>query len=79
MINSTALTDITTEYLNKCLKKHRKPTFKGLGKELHISGHTIANVYHGKYNGIVYGDKPCKHRCIDNMDFDIVREVFSKQ
>ena len=78
MINSTTITDKTTEYLNECLKKHRKPTFKGLGKELHISGHTIANVYKGRYNGKAYGLIPGHRRCIDNKDFETIREVFEE-
>lgn len=76
MINSTTLTDITTDYMNECHQKHIKPTYKGLAQRLDITGHTIGNIIRGTYNGKPYGDKPGHKRCIDNKDFEKIREVY---
>lgn len=76
MIITDILEQTTKDYLEKCKRAHHKPTYKGMGKALGISGHTIGNVIKGKYNGIPYGNKPSAKRCIDNKDFEILQEVF---
>lgn len=72
MIDTTTLTKRIHQYITCC----RRPTFKGLGRVLQVSGQTVANVYYGTYNGKQYGTKPQYNRVIDNADFEIVRAVF---
>ena len=80
MIDSTTLTEQVNEYLNKCYQTHTRPSYKGLARQLKVSGQTISNVNRGTYNGgTPYGIEPCKHRCIDNKDFEIVQSVFESK
>lgn len=76
MINTDILTEKATDYLNRCQEKHKRPTYKGMGKALNISGRTISNVVHGEYNHTPYGIKEHHNRCIANKDFELIREVF---
>ena len=78
MIDSTYLREKATEYKELCQTKQIQPTFKGLGRVLGITGHTIANVYHGTINGIPYNSKERCNRHICNNDFDLIRDIFKE-
>ena len=78
MINTEILEKTTKEYLDKCKRAHKTPTYKGMGQELNITGRTVANVVHGKYNGKAYGNKENYNRCRANNDFEVLREVFKE-
>ncbi len=78
MINSTTLHERVQTYTDNCKRLHTKPTYTGLAKQLEVSGQTIGNVNKGMYNNKPYGKEPHATRCIDNKDFDIIRDVFSK-
>ena len=79
MFNTESLQAKADEYTGKCYRTHQKPTYKGLASMLNVAPQTIANVYKGTYNHKPYGIIPHHTRCIDNKDFDIIREVFSKK
>ena len=76
MISTDILEQTTTEYLSKCKAAHKRPTYKGIGELLNISGRTVSNVYKGEYNHTPYGAKEHHNRCIRNSDFELIREVF---
>lgn len=76
MFKSEALQEKTNEYMQKCHQTHHKPSYRGLGEALNISGQTISNVCRGKYNNIPYGLIPNHARCIDNKDFEYIQNVF---
>lgn len=77
MINTTVLQQIVNEYDKKCFEHHRKPSYKGLGTELGITGQTVRNIVTGIYkDGKPYTTTPHITRCIDNEDFSIVRDLF---
>ena len=77
MIDSTKLTEIVTEYINKCETDNHKPTYKGLSNALEVSPQTIANVAAGSYNGKPYTKHPHATRCFDNKDFEIIQAVYA--
>lgn len=77
MITTTTLVQKVNDYEQVCQEKNRVPTYNGLGRYLGISGMTISNVVRGYYKGsLEYTTNPSISRCIDNGDFDIVRNVF---
>ncbi len=76
MISTDKLEQLTVEYLKNCNRQQAQPTFRGLGEVLSVSGQTIANVVHGKFNGHDYTDAPHTTRIIDNKDFNIIRDIF---
>lgn len=78
MIDSELLRESVTEYMERCRTKHKQPTFKGMGKILNISGHTVANVVHGTINGKPYNRIEKHNRLIRNSDFEMIREVFKE-
>ena len=77
MIDTTTLQIKVNGYRKNCLISHLKPTYKGVGTVLGISGRTIANVVHGHFNGKEYTDTPHITRCIDNDDFEVIKGIFT--
>lgn len=77
MFNRTELTELTQQYLNRCKLHNKAPTYQGLSLILNISGQTVGNVVKGSFNGKPYTNKPSVCRCIDNSDFDILRDLFN--
>ena len=76
MFDTDTLYELSTGYLNGCKAAGKEPSFKGLAAALGISDVTIANVYHGRYNGNEYTKQPNARRVVDNQDFHIIREIF---
>lgn len=77
MINTTKLQTVVSEYDKKCIELNIKPTHRGLGNELGITGQTVRNIVTGIYkDGKPYTTTPHITRCIDNEDFSIVRDLF---
>lgn len=76
MIDTTTLIIKVNGYRERCQTSHHKPTYKGIGTVLGISGRTVANVVHGYFNGHRYTDKPHATRCIDNDDFEVIKGLF---
>ena len=78
MIDTTTLNIKVNKYIDSCNKTNHKPTYKGVGYILGISGMTISNVVKGEYNHIPYGNKEHHNRCIANRDFEVIKGIFDK-
>lgn len=76
MIQTRELEKTVSRYRQNCRYRHIEPSYIGLGRCLGCSGTTISNVIHGKFNGHSYTERPHSTRCIDNNDFELIRELF---
>ena len=76
MITTIELENKVRTYKDNCTKHNHEPTYNGLSNVLGVSHQTIANVVHGTYNGKQYTDKPHITRCIDNNDFELIKELY---
>ena len=79
MYDSTTLTTMVNGYIKQCEVMKSKPTFKGMGNWLGVSGMTISNVVHGAFNGKQYTEHPHTTRIIDNNDFQILQRLFDSR
>ena len=79
MIDSTTLNTKISRYIEQCKIRHCKPTFKGIGNALSISGQTVSNVVHGTFNGKRYTERPHSTRIIANSDFEILQGLFDSE
>lgn len=76
MINTLELEKTVSRYRQTCRYRQKAPTFIGLGRCLGCSGMTISNVVNGTFNGHDYTERPAATRCIDNNDFELIRDLF---
>lgn len=76
MIDTTVLVNRVSTYVEQCKAGKRRPTYYGISNALGVCPQTIANVCSGKFNGNDYTDTPAPTRCIDNKDFDIIKDLF---
>lgn len=76
MIDKELVNLKTKLYWIFCLKKDKKPTYRGLAHALGVSESTISNVVHGFFNGHKYTNTPHIRRCIDNSNFEIIKHIF---
>lgn len=79
MINTEELTRTVQRYRERCRTANTKPTFKGMGNALGISGMTVSNVAHGRFNGRLYTEHPSATRIISNNDFEIIQNLFDER
>lgn len=79
MINTEELTRTVQRYRERCRTANKKPTFKGMGNALGISGMTVSNVAHGRFNGRLYTEHPSATRIISNNDFEIIQNLFDER
>ena len=75
MINTEEL----TRTVQRCRTANTKPTYKGMGNALGISGMTVSNVAHGRFNGRLYTEHPSATRIISNNDFEIIQNLFDER
>lgn len=77
MLNTIELQELVNKYDQDCFRHNKTPSFEGLGRALGITGRTVNNIVKGIYkDGKPYTNKPHITRCIDNNDFEIIRELF---
>ena len=76
MIDTDLVNSKTQVYWTFCIQTDKRPTYKGLAEILGVSESTICNVVHVFFNGHPYTDKPHVMRCIDNSNFETIKQIF---
>lgn len=78
-ITTTRLKQEIKAYKKECENKHKRPSYRGLAKRLHISDATICHIVNNNYeHGKPYTSKPGSKRCIANKDFAIIRNLYKR-
>ena len=66
-------------YMNVCKADNIKPTIYGLADRLGVNKETLRHIRLGAYKqGKPYTKTPHIKRCIDNSDFEIIRQAMEQ-
>lgn len=77
MFERETLSKLTKEYKQIVASKRVAPTYKGLSLFLGVSDTTIGHIVRGYYkDDKQYTNMPHCNRCVDNADFDLIRDIY---